>query len=151
MEDHRQIEIALKGAITAKQILIIDKTYTINNIQYIKNYLLLYISTNSPRYKCWKPAYYNDPLRVPMKDRDRIHFSGGFKSIRRDWMLQQKFAYGNCTNDGWTGFLRMMIGAGYQLDDDKLIVVVDVQCTRGSQLIKYIYLFQFRHLLYINF
>ena len=137
LKDSTKRIVSLKSAVKKKQVVLIEKKrYTLRNIQYIKNYLLLYLSSDSLRKKCWKPTSFNQSVKEKKKDKFEYHST--LKSSRPDWMLQQKFAYADCKNGDWNGFLRMMIGACYELVDDKLICVTDVICTRGSQLIHYI-------------
>lgn len=143
LENDQRIQVSLKSARDKGQVVVIEKRCTLNNIQYPKNYLYLYLSKESPRYKCWKPTYYNDPARKPMKDRDKLEFNGSEKSIRRDWAFQQKFGYAKCKYHEWNGFLRLMIGAGYELSDGTIIGVKDVICTRGSQVVQYFNILQF--------
>lgn len=140
LQTGQQVELSLKAAIDRNQVVIIEKECELNNIQYINNYLLLYLSSKSPRNKCWKPTAYNDAKngsKIPYHKRDSIQFNGTLRSSRPDWMLEQRFAYGDCVNDDWKGFLRMMIGGCYELNDDRWICVKDVVCTRGTQIIFY--------------
>ena len=143
LANDEKISLSLKAAVERNQVVIIEKEYELTNIQYINNYLPLYLSSESPRNKCWKPTVYNDTTtgtKMPYYKRDPMQFHGTERSTRPDWMLQQKFAYGDCVNDEWQGFLRMMIGGCYELNDNHFICVKDVVCTRGTQIIFYFYI-----------
>ena len=146
LQNGKEVELSLKAAIERNQIVIIEKECQLNNILYINNYLPLYLSSKSPRNKCWKPTVYNDAKngsKIPYYKRDSIQFNGTERSTRPDWMLEQKFAYGDCVNDEWKGFLKMMIGGCYELNDDRWICVKDVVCTRGTQIVFYFEIHKF--------
>ena len=138
-----EVKIALKQAVDAKQVILIKDEVVLKNIIHINNYLQLYLSSESPRNKCWKPTYYNDDdSNVFYDKRDKVEFQGTARSIRTDWMLQQKFAHVDCKNDEFNGFLRMMIGGCYELNNNKLIGVRDVIITRGTQFIHYFEIYE---------
>lgn len=139
------IKVSLKSRITEGQIVMFqDKKYKLENIMYLKNYLKLWL-TNSRR-SGWKPVYFNDPDKIPMSDRDPVQFSGTERSIRRDWMLKQKYAHADLEQNGYVGFMDLVIGAGYEETNGGLFIVKDVIYTQGSQLIVYYRLWEFSFL-----
>ena len=144
-DDKSRILISLKTAVSDKKAFIISGERTLKNIQHINNYLPLYLSSESPRNKCWKPTYYNDnESKILYNQRDKLEFQGTYRSIRTDWILEQKFAHADCKNGEFEGYIRMMIGSCYQLyNNNKIICVTDVKSSRGTQFISYIEVYQF--------
>ena len=142
-EDSTERVLSLKSAVKRKQVVLIEPNrYTLKNIVYIKNYLLLYLSSQSLRRKCWKPTTRNKSS-TKFSKRNKFEYHGTHKSLRSDWMLQQKFAFAECIQGEFNGFLRMMVGGCYELVDGQLICVTDVIYTQGSQLIHYIEIYKF--------
>ena len=145
-EDLTERLVSLKSAVKRKQVVLIEPNrYTLKNIIYIKNYLLLYLSSQSLRRKCWKPTSRNQPTATfnEFSKRDKFEYHSTHKSLRSDWMLQQKFAFAEYITGDFKGFLKMMVGGCYELVDGQLICVTDVICTQGSQLIHYIEIYKF--------
>lgn len=144
-ERTEKLEISLKSRQKEKQLIIIESHYKLNNIIFPQNYLKLYLSKHGARADSgvWKPILVNDPNKTERKDKDYAEYHATWKSFRRDMMLRQKVAYAQKDTGEFKGFLKLMIGASYQLQNDKLIVVRDVVCTRGTQHIKYYYLWRF--------
>ena len=154
-EDSTERLVSLKSAVKRKQVVLLEpEPYTLKNIQYIQNYLVLYLSSQSPRRKCWKATSFNQSLsatRTRRSQRNIYEYHSTQKSSRPDWMLQQKFAFADLIQGDFKGFLKMMVGGCYELDDGQLICVTDVICTRGSQLIHYIEIYKlFVSLLYLS-
>lgn len=149
-EDSTERVVSLKTAVKRKRVVLIEPNrYTLKNIVYIKNYLLLYLSSQSLRRKCWKPTSRNQST-TKFSKRNKFEYHGTHKSLRSDWMLQQKFAFAECIQGEFNGFLRMMVGGCYELVDGQLICVTDVIYTQGSQLIHYIEIYKFCYI-YIYF
>ena len=98
----------LKSAVRRKQVVLIEPNrYTLKNIKYVKNHLLLHLSSQSVRRKCLKPISINESskLRTKLSERDRFERLSTEKSLLSDWMLEQKFAVADCIQSDFNGFL----------------------------------------------
>lgn len=134
-----KIWIPLKSRYNSKQLIIIKNEVKLENIMNPLEYLKLYLSPESPRSTAWKPIHCNDRS---IKDKDPLEYHASPKSYRWDWRLNQKFAYAQKVEN--VGFLRMMVGVCYELENGSLIWVKDVINSNGTQLIKYCKVLKFR-------
>lgn len=140
------IQVSLKTRIKEGQIVMFqEKKYKLENIMLLKNYLKLWLSNG--RKMGWKPVYYNDSNKTPTSQKDPIEFSATERSLRRDWMLKQKYAHADFEHNGYVGFLELKIGCVYEECQGGLFIVKDVMYTQGSQLVLYYRMWEFSFVL----
>ena len=137
------LTVSLKSMVKSKQLILVDSQYQLENIMYPQNYLYLWLSTKSPRHRFWKPTQWNDPTKTPNNCEDLLEFQATARSTRIDSMLKQRHSYSEIEKDGKLRFLKLMVGAAYELQNETKIVVTDITLSRDSQMIHYFHVLEF--------
>lgn len=151
------LHISLKQARKEAQLMVIDKEHILKDIIPPTVYFNLYLNKYSARHtKAFIPTRFGASESTHNSiSKDPLQYAATWKAKRPDIMFQQKFAYASTTislshlrtrdrKKKYTNdlkeqhrFKRLITGSAYELKNGKMIIIEDIECSNGTQIVTF--------------